>query len=118
MKGTIGFEHLRINCIIGIQEFERLQKQDIFIDLKVQLDLSKCIHTNNLKHSVDYVKLSDLCIYIAQQKKHELLETLAHEILEQIFTQFRVDSAWIKIKKPQAISNASFATIEMERIKS
>lgn len=37
---TVGFQGLKISCIIGILEHERLAAQDIFCDLQVDIDVS------------------------------------------------------------------------------
>jgi 7,8-dihydroneopterin aldolase/epimerase/oxygenase len=114
MQGIIGFENLKINCIIGIFPEERTTQQALFIDLKVQVELSQCIKSQDVKDTVDYARLAQFCIKEAENQ-HGLLEILANEILQKIFAEFDVKWAWIKIKKPQAIKDAQHAYVELEK---
>ncbi len=114
MKGIIGFEGLKLNCIIGIYPEERTAPQDLIIDLKVQYDVTKCIQAQSMEQALDYVQLAAVSRKIAE-KRHFLLEALAHDILDRIFNEFNVNWAWIKIRKPQAIPGAQHAFVELER---
>jgi dihydroneopterin aldolase len=115
MKGIIGIQDLQIHCIIGIYQNERLQEQDIFVDLKVQSDFSPCVKSDSIMETINYTKLADTCSEFAKLKKYGLLETFAVEVLDEIFRTFPVNWGWIRIKKPQAIPNAAFAVVEFEK---
>lgn len=118
MLGIIGFSHHRVSCIIGIHPEERTQSQDIFIDIKVKTDFAASIHSGKIGDTINYAALADLCTHIARTKKHQLLEGLAHEILQEILSKFNVRWAWICIKKPLAIPSAEYALVELEQEKS
>ncbi len=114
MNGIMGFENLKINCIIGINPEERVAPQDIYIDLKVQQDLTRCFQTQAVEDTVDYVKLAQISL-IEAQNQHGLLEVYAQKVLDQIFHEFSVHWAWIRIKKPKAIPGAQWAFVELEK---
>ena len=54
MIGTIGIEELRISCIIGIFPQERVQEQELILDLEFELDFSKMVQEQNIDDTVDY----------------------------------------------------------------
>lgn len=115
MQGVIGFEHLEVLCCIGIEEAERTNPQKIYIDLKIERDLSASIHSDRLKDTTSYVYLAEVCNEIAVRKKTHLLEALAGEILDQLLQDSAICRAWIRIKKPQALPNAAYALVELEK---
>src|SRR5688500_11768069 len=117
MKGYIGFDQYKLDCIIGVYPHERQTKQTIFVDLQVEADFSKCSKSDDIADTVNYEQLAELCIHLAESGKFALLETFACEILKSIFLKFNVTWAWVRIKKPQALANADYTVVELERYK-
>lgn len=114
MKGLIGFENLKIDCIIGVHLEERIKEQQIVVDLKVKVDISKCSQTDSVADTVDYVRLSQICIDVAKTHKFNLIEAYASKVLAEIFQFYPITWGWIKVKKPKAIAQAEAATVEIE----
>ena len=115
MIGQIGFENLKISCIIGMGEEERREEQPIFVDLKVGVDISKSVKTDKLEDTVDYVAMAQVCTELALQKQYQLLETYAAEVLKALFDGFDIQEAWIKVKKPEALPTAAYSVVELSR---
>lgn len=111
--GTIGFENIEVNCIIGELPEERVQEQVIFVDLKVQCDFSLCTATDLLQDTINYVLLADLCREVAIQGRYRLLESYASAVLKKIAATFRIDKSWIKVRKPHALGKGSFSFVEL-----
>ena len=111
MKGTIGFENLGIECIIGCLEKERKQPQMIVIDIRLELKFGK----DHISDTVDYDQVASQVQKLAQQGQFYLLETLASVIAEQVLRQFtKIESVWVKVKKLKAIKAADFTFAECE----
>lgn len=117
MNGNIGFEHHAIRCIIGCCPEERQKEQEIFVDLKIGFDFARCAHSDHLKDTINYVRLAEICTELAQKRQYHLQETFAVEALQTVFAEFDVEWGWIKIKKPQALPSAQFATVELSMAK-
>lgn len=115
MLGTVGFEELRVQCLVGVYPHERVSEQTLIIDLKVEGDLSGCIKSDSLHDALDYAKLVDLCKKVANENRFHLIEAYAHAILEEVLAQFSASTAWIKIRKPGALPEAKCAFVELER---
>lgn len=113
-EGHIGFENLRIDCIIGVYPEERIKEQVIYVDLKVRFDISKCVMSDSFSDTVDYIQLARLCRELAVAKNFQLLESYAHYVLKEIFAKFPVTSAWIKVRKPAALPESNGAIVELE----
>jgi dihydroneopterin aldolase len=114
IQGTIGFADHKINCIIGMLPEERTKDQEIAVDLKVKTPFKNCISTDELKDTIDYVALANLCTEIAQQGKYKLIESFAYAVIQKIIAEFDVAWAWVKVRKKSALPSASFATVELE----
>lgn len=112
--GMIGIHRHQIKCIMGIEPEERLKEQTLYVDLKLKRNLSACLKSGDIKDSIDYVKLAQLCTRLARQKKYYLLETFAADILDQCLKQFDIKWGWVKIQKPVAIPGAEYAYVELE----
>ena len=68
-EGTVGFDNLNINCVIGVHPHERHTEQQICIDLRVTADFSRCAATDQVKDAIDYEKLAQLCTEMARTRK-------------------------------------------------
>lgn len=113
MKGIIGFEHYKITCIVGVYPQERAKEQDIYIDLKAEFDVSRCVKSDRVEETLDYVKLAEMCRVLAQTGKYQLLEKLAYDVLKKVVAEPGVSKAWIKVKKPGGLADAEYTTVEM-----
>ncbi len=113
--GNVTIEHLKVPCIIGVNPHERLSLQHIYIDLKIEFDMSACIATDNLNDTIDYVKIAELCSEIAQKGQYKLLESYAYAVIDaidQLYNPFRIE---IQVKKPLALAHANYAIVELKR---
>jgi dihydroneopterin aldolase len=117
MNGLIGLEQHKIYCIIGVYPEERNHEQEIYVDLKVETDFSRCIISDHIEDTINYVLLADICTALAQTKKFQLLETYAFAVLEKLLNDFAINWAWIKVSKPMAIKSVKCTTVELKRCK-
>jgi 7,8-dihydroneopterin aldolase/epimerase/oxygenase len=117
MNGFIGFNQLRVSCIIGIHPAERTTEQDLYIDLKVRTDFSQLILSDSIHDTIDYVRLAEICKDLGQSQKYYLIETFAARVLDAIFREFDVVEAAITIKKPSALPEAACAIVELSRVR-
>lgn len=115
MLGIIGFKGYKVRCIIGTESWERKEIQEIFIDLKVEADISRVAQSDDLHDTVDYVSLAAICRKMAEEGQYLLIEKYAADVLEKLPQQFAIHSAWICVKKPQAIPFAECALVELKR---
>lgn len=111
---TIGFDDLRIFCVIGVNPDEQKEKQPLFLDLKVMPSSLICNQTDSLEDTIDYRDLVALCEKILEEGHYHLLEKAAHDILKKLFSLYSLKWAFIRIKKPNAIRDAKWVIVEME----
>lgn len=108
----IGFENYHVSCIIGDLPRERLQPQDLYIDLYVEADVKDCAKSDEVTDTVDYVRLAEICTQTSE-KKFKMLETYAYNVLQTMISEFSIRSGWIKVKKNNAFQESCNATVEL-----
>jgi 7,8-dihydroneopterin aldolase/epimerase/oxygenase len=116
LPGIVGFEKLKISCIIGVEPWERTSVQEIFVDVKVQTDFFQAAKTDDLSYAINYVELANICERVAQNG-YFLLETYAANALEEILEKFPVEWASFSVRKPGALSNAVCSFVEIKKYK-
>lgn len=106
---TVGLKNLKVVCFIGILEREKRKKQPLFIDVSCSFTIT------NMKDTLDYSILKNLCESMALSKKYDLLEELAYDLCKEI-KKIRPMSIRICLKKPKAFSNVKYAYASLEDI--
>ena len=114
MRDKIIIEGLRLYAMIGIHEWERLQPQEIIVNLELTANLAKAGVSDNINDSIDYGIVTEMVKELIAQSRFGLLEKLATEIINLIFTRFNnIESVTVKLSKPKALINAKSATVIM-----
>lgn len=104
---------LKANCVIGIKPAERLKPQEVIIDLRLSLDLSKASDSDDIEDTVDYDTLAGEITKFVENSRFKLLEKLAYEVAQFAKEHSSADEVRIKIKKPSALKGARYAAAEV-----
>lgn len=115
MLGTIGFENLSIDCIIGERPEERISSQTIFVTLHVEYDISRCALSDQLMDSIDYVSLAEDCREEALKGQYQMIECYASRVLDRIFRKYPIEEARIVVRKPNGLDSAECAFVNLVR---
>ena len=112
----IGFENLKVHTIVGLLDFERSTPQNILITLKLGVESEQIIQNqqnDDLGELPNYHEASILLEKFIQDQKFYTLEALVYQSAQVLFEQFPiVNSVYLKVCKPQAISKADFSFVE------
>ena len=118
MQGTISIKDLEISCIIGIHPHERHIPQNIFIDIEFDSDFELVSQSGQLSNSIDYDSIASFLTSWIQEKKFGLLEQLAEKACLKIFEKWpEINCCRIKVKKPNALIHAKYASVSITRCK-
>lgn len=101
----------------GVLHEEKLMGQPFVVDITLWLDLEKAGSSDNLHETVHYGELYDRIKYIVEQKRFDLIEALAKNIVDEVLKEKRVTKTLVRVKKPQAPIKGKFnyMAVEMER---
>lgn len=112
MVTTIGIKNLRIDCIIGVRDFERETPQPVFVDAELDGDFTAAADSEQIADTVDYGRVAGLLAELAHTRRFQLLETFASESARALLDEHsRVSAVRIEVRKPGAVERADFAFV-------
>ena len=108
---------LAVNTIIGTLPEERKKKQKLIFNIEISCDLSRAGKSDDLKDSIDYKKIYDNILELAEMSCFFLLEKLALETAKICLADKKAVSVKVTIDKPGALSSARCPGVEIERFR-
>ncbi len=106
---------LAMRCIVGVDEYERREKQDILVHLTLHTDLRKAGRTDALEDTVDYRAIKKRILHLAEESRFRLIEALAQSIADECLRDERVEQVEVTVEKPGALRFARTAGVEIVR---
>ncbi|MBO05201.1 MAG: dihydroneopterin aldolase [Chloroflexi bacterium] len=115
---TVRIEQLELDCIIGINPWERLTKQRITIDIEMNADLTKAGASDAIEYTINYRTISKAIISEIEESSYGLVEALAARIAEICLQDPLTQSVEVTVRKPGAVRNASAVGVVIRRSRS
>jgi len=106
---------LLVRCILGINERERHEKQDVVINLTLYTDLHKAGKSDLIEDTVDYRALKKRVLSMAEGSQYFLVEALAEAIAGLCLDQQEVQQVDVCVEKPHALRFARSVAVEITR---
>lgn len=106
---------LKVDCIIGLWDWERKVRQRIVIDLDMAADIRKSAKSDAIEDTLDYKAVSKAVITFVGESEFQLVETLAEKVADIILNDFQVPWVRVKINKKGAIRGATDVGVIIER---
>jgi FolB domain-containing protein len=106
---------LLTNGIIGTNDWERTQPQDILINLEIFGNFSKAGGTDDLGDCVNYFSLAEKISILAATIQRFTVEALATDIARLCLAESGVKKVIVRVEKPHAIPAAKSAGVEIIR---
>ena len=113
----IRIKNLRARTIIGINEWEREQKQEIIINIDITFDGSRAAETDNIEDTVNYKRIKKRVLEATESANFFLLEKLADHILQIVIEDEKVRKAVVEIDKPHALRFADSVSVVHEALR-
>ncbi len=106
---------LRVDCIVGIWEWERRVKQTVVIDLEMAADIRRAAASDHIDDTIDYKKVAKRLLAFVGESQFQLVETLTEQIARLVVLEFGVSWVKVRLNKQGAIRGARDVGIEIER---
>ena len=106
---------LLARCIIGANERERHEKQNILINLVLWTDLSQGGKSDRIADTLDYRIVRNGVMDTVENSRFFLIEALAERIAEVCLAEPRVQKVRVTVEKPTALRFAKSVGVEIER---
>ncbi len=97
----------------GVFDFERRVGQRFVIDLVLGLDTGPAAASDDLQLTVDYGALTAAVKNCVERDPVDLIETLAHRIMDTCLAVDRVEWVEVTVHKPDAPIEASFTDVAL-----
>ena len=116
MSDRILISQLHCRTYIGIEEWEQRERQDVVIDLTLEVDLARATNSDRVEDTVNYRSVSKRIIALVEDEKYALVERLAGRIASLVLHEFqRVDAITVRAEKPGALRFARSVGVEIRR---
>ena len=106
---------LAIRCIIGVNQDERTEKQDVVINIILFTDTRKAGQTDILEDSVDYKMVKKAVLSLVENSAFLLIEKLAEEIAKVCLGNSKVQKVSVTVDKPGVLRYARSVAVEIVR---
>jgi D-erythro-7,8-dihydroneopterin triphosphate epimerase len=111
---TIFVRGLAARAIIGIRPEERAKRQDVVIDLALDV-ATRAGRTDRIEDAVDYKVVKDQVLAYVEGSGHGLLEALAQGIADLCLAQPAVQAVEVTVDKPGALRFARSVAVRLRR---
>ncbi len=106
---------LKVDCVIGVWEWERKITQSVYIDLDMAWDIGPAAHSDQLEDTLSYKDVAKRVTQLAQEGKFNLVETMAGQVATVLLEEFGVPWCRVRINKKGAVSSARDVGVIVER---
>jgi D-erythro-7,8-dihydroneopterin triphosphate epimerase len=110
----IRIKNILARTIIGYNPEERVNRQDVIINLEIEVDVTKAVSTDHQEGIYDYKAITKTLIAFVSESKYNLLEKLTYEVLQLVMKDQRVSRAKVEIDKPHALRFSESVSIVLE----
>lgn len=115
MSDRVEISGLRVECVIGVDDSERLAPQPVEIDITLDVDLAAAGASDDIADAVDYRSLTEAVVSAVQVSSYQLIEALATRVAEVCLADDNVEAVDVTLKKPGALPMADYAAVAIRR---
>jgi FolB domain-containing protein len=106
---------IRARCIVGVNQDERTEMQDVMINLSIFADLRKAARSDRFENAIDYRALKKRVLSMVENSKYFLLEALAEAVADVCLETPGVVKVRVRVDKPSALRFARSVGVEILR---
>ncbi len=116
MTDRIEIRDLMIRAIVGINDEERVNRQDVVINMTLWADLREAGRTDGIDDTINYRTLAKRVIELVEESSYFLVEKMAAEIslLGLEFSE-SIERIRVSVEKPGAVRFARSVGVTIER---
>lgn len=111
----IEIHDLLLRCIVGINESERNNKQDVLINIIMWADTRPAARSDNIDDAVNYRTVTKQIIEHVEASQYFLVERLVERIADICLRDERVQQVQVSLEKPGALRFARSVGVTITR---
>ena len=112
---TIFLHGLKVECVIGIWEWERRITQTLIFDLDIGFDTTAAAHSGTIEDTLSYREVAKRVTAYAQETRANLVETLAEGVADILLEEFGSPWCRVRVTKRGAVTGATDVGVVIER---
>lgn len=112
---TIHIRDLLLRCVLGVNSDERVQRQDVIVNITLKADLRAACASDRIEDTVDYKSLKKRVMAMVEDSSYFLVERLAERIAEVCLEDPRVATVDVVVDKPGALRFARSVAVGISR---
>jgi len=106
---------LKIECVIGIWDWERKIKQSVIIDLDMGFDIRRAAQSDAIEDTLNYKAVAKRLQQFVGESQFQLVETMAERVAEILLSDFKLAWVRVRINKRGAVRGAGAVGVVIER---
>ena len=106
---------LTVDAILGILPEERVQAQQVVINLTIFTDTQPAAKSQNIADTVNYAELSSQAAQLTVEGEYLLIESLVEDLAALTLDHPTAKAVTVRVEKPQAVSAAGSVGVEIYR---
>lgn len=114
MKNRIILDGLTLECIIGVFDWERVNKQRVDLDITLEADMQGG-STDDIRDTVDYKSLAKEIRAMVEPSQFMLIEKMAEQVAAICLKRDGVRLATVRVSKPGAVRGSRNVGVEVTR---
>ena len=108
---------LRLRCVVGINDWERLVPQEIELDIVLHADLRQAGRTDRIEDTVNYRTIARKVTAAVEASSYGLVEALADAVARTCLEDQRVKRVDVSVRKPGAVRGADWVGVQVSRVR-
>ncbi|MBW7996969.1 MAG: FolB domain-containing protein [Candidatus Glassbacteria bacterium] len=108
---TVTIKDLCLRCVIGLNDWERKDKQDVVINIEFDFDAERAVAADDGELTVDYKTITKRVIAGVEGSSFKLLESLADLVLRLVMESEGVLRATVEVDKPHSLRFAESVSV-------
>ena len=116
MQDFIHIRDLLLRTILGVNDDERVNRQDVLINLTLSVDLRAAGRSDDIRDAVNYRTITKQVIEHIENSRYLLVEKMAHQVASLCLNaDGRIDAVEVSIEKPTALRFARSVGVTITR---
>ena len=115
MADEVLINNLRLRCIIGINPEERVNRQDVVINVRVRNDNRPAARSDAIEDAVNYRSIAKDVIELVEGSEFLLVERMAEEVARTALKDPKAEGVAVEVLKPGAVRFADSVGVRIER---
>lgn len=114
-EDRIEIRDLLLRTIIGVNDWERKERQDVLINITLFADLRAAGASDRIEDTVNYRTVAKKVIQHVESSRRYTVEALAEDVARLCLSEPGVLRARVRVEKPGALRFARSVGVEIER---